>query len=209
MITNCPVCGKCFDVLWPHLWRYKRNHSYICSWTCLRLIDSKRKKEGLIVNNPSDKRPRMSPADMKKAVEMFRNGDEGLEQFLRDHGITNIYKWKYNTRMRYGIEPAAPEQVATVKVDGPIRIETKEPEKIELVGRDYDIVAMEEELKFNERTTVTAIRVEGLGEFYFDKKYNSVDWRAESGDEVSLGPAWWIQLVEDLPLILKKLGVKL
>ena len=209
MITNCPVCGKCFDVLWPHLWRYKRGKSFLCSWKCLRLIDSKRKKERYIVNNPSDKRPRMSPADMKKAVEMFRNGDESLEQFLKDHGITNINKWKYNTRMRYGLQKPAPEQVATVKVDGPIRIETKEPEKIELVGRDYDIVAMEEELKFNERTTVTAIRVEGLGEFYFDKKYNSVDWRAESGDEVSLGPAWWIQLVEDLPLILKKLGVKL
>lgn len=74
----------------------------------------------------------MSPADMQKAVEMFRNGDESLEQFLKDHGITNIYKWKYNTRIRYGTQPAAPEQVATVKVDGPIRIQTETPEKVEV-----------------------------------------------------------------------------
>lgn len=60
---------------------------------------------------------------------------------------------------------------------------------------------------FGKRTTVTAIRVDGLGEFYYDQKYKSIDWRTEGGDEVSMGPAWWMQLVEDLPKILEKLGV--
>ena len=206
MITNCPVCGKCFDVLWPHLWRYKRNHSYICIWTCLRLIDSKRKKERLIVNNPSDKRPRMSPADMKKAVEMFRNGDEGLEQFLRDHGITNIYKWKYNTRMRYGIEPAAPEQVATVKVDGPIRIETKEPERV-IVAAVNEKPETAGPIKRMKRYSVTAIRYPEIGEFYYDQKYNQIDWRTSEGDEVSMDPTGWKLLLQDLPEIFEALGV--
>lgn len=60
---------------------------------------------------------------------------------------------------------------------------------------------------FGKRTTVTAIRVDGLGEFYYDQKYKSIDWRTEGGDEVSMGPAGWMQLVEDLPKILEKLGV--
>ena len=41
MITNCPVCGKAFDVLWPQLWRYKRGQLYLCSWKHLRLFDEK------------------------------------------------------------------------------------------------------------------------------------------------------------------------
>lgn len=54
---------------------------------------------------------------------------------------------------------------------------------------------------------VAAIRVPNLGEFYFDRKFNSVDWRTAGGDEVSLGPAWWLDLMEQLPQILKVLGV--
>jgi hypothetical protein len=60
---------------------------------------------------------------------------------------------------------------------------------------------------FDDRTTVSAIRVDGLGEFYHDKKYNSVDWRTDTGDEVSMAPWSWGQLADDLPRILKRLGV--
>lgn len=76
-------------------------------------------------------------------------------------------------------------------------VEAKLPE-VDLITKPED---------FGKRTTVTAIRVDGLGEFYYDQKYKSIDWRTEGGDEVSMGPAWWMQLVEDLPKILEKLGV--
>ena len=39
MIQNCPVCGKAFDVLWPHLWAYKKGSQFICSWSCLRISE--------------------------------------------------------------------------------------------------------------------------------------------------------------------------
>ncbi len=42
MIQNCPVCGKRFDIPWPHQWAYKRNSQYICSWKCLRAGEQKR-----------------------------------------------------------------------------------------------------------------------------------------------------------------------
>ena len=41
MITNCPVCGKAFDVIWPQIWVYKRGTSFICSWKCLREMEKK------------------------------------------------------------------------------------------------------------------------------------------------------------------------
>ena len=93
MITNCPVCGKGFDVLWPHLWRYRRGNSYLCSWKCLRLADNERKKEAEM---DKQKRVRLSAEVMAKAVKMFRDGDSGLDQYLADNGVTNIKKWKEN-----------------------------------------------------------------------------------------------------------------
>ena len=213
MIKNCPICGKAFDVLYPDIWRYKRNNRFICSWKCIRLFDGKEERQ--VKERVSVKRTRMSRDDMAEAVRMWKANDPGLDQYLTDHGITHIGKWKQNARDRYGV--ATP---ATVKVDGPLRIETPEahnvdivetPEEpkqvIELHGIDTDIVAMNKQCNFNDRCTVSAIRVKDLGEFYYDKKFTSIDWRTPAGDEVSLGPAWWAQLAEDLPFILQKLGV--
>ena len=45
MIKNCPICGKAFDVLYPDIWRYKRNNQFICSWKCIRLFDGKEEKQ--------------------------------------------------------------------------------------------------------------------------------------------------------------------
>jgi hypothetical protein len=184
----------------------------------------------------------MSPADMQKAVEMFRNGDESLEQFLKDHGITNIYKWKYNTRIRYGIQSPAPEQVATVKVDGPLNIETDKPEEInvhlthegaKIIGKviaknEKPIGFLQEEaiknaqsftamangdpksagpIKRMKRYSVTAIRYPEIGEFYYDQKFNQIDWRTAEGDEVSMSPTGWKLLLQDLPEIFEALGV--
>ena len=86
-------------------------------------------------------------------------------------------------------------------------VEAKLPEP-ELTIASEDLFTAEEKI-FEDRCTTTAIRVEGLGEFYYDRKFKSIDWRTEGGDEVSMGPAWWMQLVEDLPKILEKLGVEL
>jgi hypothetical protein len=210
MITNCPVCGKGFDVLWPHLWRYRRGNSYLCSWKCLRLADNEREKEAKM---DKQKRVRLSAEVMAKAVKMFRDGDSGLDQYLADNGVTNIKKWKENARTRFG----APEQPTLGDaMEGMKSAADEFFGKCEDMGlktiTDEDVEAKlpdAEEEEFEKRTTVTAIRVEGLGEFYFDKKFKAIDWRTEGGDEVSLGPAWWLQLAEDLPLILKKLGVEL
>ena len=126
MIKNCPICGKAFDVLYPDIWRYKRNNRFICSWKCIRLFDGKEEKQ--VKERVSVKKTRMSRDDMAEAVRMWKANDPGLDQYLTDHGITHIGKWKQNARDRYGV--AAP---ATVKVDGPIRIETPEAHNVDIV----------------------------------------------------------------------------
>ena len=53
---------------------------------------------------------------------------------------------------------------------------------------------------------ITAVKPPDLGEFYYDHKFNSIDWRFE-GEEISIAPNDWKRLLELLPTILKVLGV--
>lgn len=115
-----------------------------------------------------------------------------------------------------------------VKVDGPIRIETEKPEEVTVSAGDA-MKSMEEAAgeffwkceemglmknipKITEPVSydgleVSAVRHPDLGEFHYDRKYKTIDWRTPEGDEVSLGPVWWQQMAEDLPKILRVLGV--
>lgn len=55
---------------------------------------------------------------------------------------------------------------------------------------------------------IAALRHQDIGEFYYDKKFNSIDWRTPEGDEVSMPPVYWKQLADELPKIMRLLGVE-
>jgi len=57
-----------------------------------------------------------------------------------------------------------------------------------------------------EEYEVTAIRKKGIGEFYYDHKFRTIDWRSEIGEEVSMTPADWKKLAEEIPKILRILN---
>ena len=99
--------------------------------------------------------------------------------------------------------PKPKDGIAQVKVDGALRIETPEADMIEIVETPEKPKAPVKAY------TVTGIRVENFGEFYYDQKFNSIDWRTEEGDEISLPPIGWKNLMQEMPDILKALGVKL
>ena len=129
----------------------------------------------------------------------------------------NMIKWAYQKRkeakkmekMKKDGTPAkkpGPKKkdgIAQVKVDGALRIETPEADKIEIVETPEKPKAPVKTYK------VTGIRTENFGEFYYDQKFNSIDWRTEEGDEISLPPIGWKNLMQEMPDILKALGVKL
>ena len=129
----------------------------------------------------------------------------------------NMIKWAYQKRkeaqkmekMKKDGTPAkkpGPKKkdgIAQVKVDGALRIETPEADMIEIVETPEKPKAPIKTYK------VTGIRVENFGEFYYDQKFNSIDWRTEEGDEISLPPIGWKNLMQEMPDILKALGVKL
>lgn len=122
--------------------------------------------------------------------------------------------------------PKQPEKPATVKVDGPIAIETEKPEEVtvsagdamksmeeaadEFFGKCKEMGLMKKEPKVRHlsriRFNVTAVETE-YGEFYRDKKFNCIDWRNMEGDELSMKLDLWKKLAEELPEILMALGV--
>ena len=92
-------------------------------------------------------------------------------------------------------------ETPTVKVDGPIRIETKEPEKVEIVEspeHDNDYLF-----------TTAAVRNKRLGTFYYDDKHGTIDWRHPCGEEIILSADDYKLLWYALPEILRSLGVGL
>ena len=194
MIKNCPICGKAFDVLYPDIWRYKRNNQFICSWKCIRLFDGKEEKQ--VKERVSVKRTRMGRDDMAEAVRMWKVNDPGLDQYLTDHGITHIGKWKQNARDRYGV--AAP---ATVNVDGPLRIETKEPAQVEVVTTGTPVPP-----PFEYKTTGIST---AIGDFQYFKRTGYLDWTDLNGETVSMNLEEWKEFMKLFPEVLKVLGVEL
>lgn len=236
---TCAQCGKQIDVLWPHLWRYKRGNKYLCSWSCLRKFDGKEAKNEMT----------LTTEQKRKACEMALEGKNPLP-YLKSIGAKNqtvawdtCRKWAekewdpdvvVELPMRFGQQKKA-EPVIEKDIDKVYEAEEKQQVTLvydESIAEEYRREQAQKEA--NERAkeaekmvmsippvvirtetepdrrylwTATAIRNDYLGVFYYDKKYNTVDWRHPDGEEISLPPADWNLLANALPEIMRTLGV--
>ena len=96
-------------------------------------------------------------------------------------------------------------------------VETPEAPKAEAIVKPENVVKVIEtpQLKLkpglrglnNSDFTVSAIKHPQLGEFYYDQKFNSIDWRSPEGEEISLHPAMWKELYMIIPDVMGILGV--
>ena len=97
-------------------------------------------------------------------------------------------------------------------VEVPDELPEEEPEN--LIGKSAEIIEKRKDSMKDERKTVnydgyevSAIRSEALGEFYFDRKFNSLDWRTAEGEEIGMSPDRWKMLMNELPKIMEILGI--
>ena len=178
---KCAVCGKEFYVLYQTLWRYKRGApEHVEAWLCSWscLREYDRRKEAEKMGRPrKDGTPAAKPGRKPK--------EEKPKVILQyDESIREEYR-KEQEAMAAAVEQPQPERewIPAAEVYG------------------------EQEKHAEEKWTVTAIRSEEWGEFYFDEKHRCIDWRHPGGEEVSLPLADWVRLPEVIPQILKILGV--
>ena len=201
----CPVCEKHFSVLYPHLWRYKRgtgnNWMYFCKYSCLMEYDRRKEERNVKYVTLKEK---------KKAAELALSGESPLK-YLQSLGVQNpTSTWK---TIREYYKKNDPETYAKLPVSGDVRkwedaTEPDPEQEAENVELEQVKKAVETWAKYSHEPMeyeTTAIRVKGLGEFYFDKKFNSIDWRALDGAETSLTPSGWMQLHDAIPEMLATL----
>ena len=217
---ECVQCGKEIQVLYPHLWRFKRNGKYLCSWSCLRKYDGKEAEDMTLTDKQK-----------LKACEMALEGKNTLP-YLKEIGTKNQTA-AWDTCLNWARKNVADYE----KLPKRFGQQKKEAPKVELV---YDESIAEEYRREQEEkkaeqavemapppeivenievvqiingmpaddVLVTAIRMGSLGEFYFDRKYRTIDWRSGDGEEVSLMPEEWRRLAEAIPRMMQLLGVE-
>ena len=196
MIKNCPVCGKAFEVLYPDLWRYKRDMTFLCSWGCMRALDDKKG-----VNRDMA----LTKAQKQAVIEMLLNG-ENPNEFIKNCGIKNptctvwnlkqyLKKYDRETWEKLQPKPAAP---AVEIPEAPVKAEIPErpapvqvPEKPKLI--EY---------------RVTGISTEA-GDFQYYRKQGFLDWTTLDGTAVSMSLAEWAALMRVFPEVVRVLGVEL
>jgi hypothetical protein len=216
---TCPICGKYHVVTWPQFYVYRRGTTYYCSENCMIVGETKDLKELNIairkrVNKKMAAKKVITELIADKAVQIALDGGDP-RPFLAENGSRNPDStwWRIRAELKeldpdkYNslpdrIQRKKVEQVPTVKLSGPLKIETPEAEKVQIVETP------EKPKKQEKKYTVTGIRTEQFGEFYYDKKFESIDWRTVEGDEVSLSPLGWKNLMEELPDIMAALGVE-
>jgi len=233
MMTVCPVCGKLTCIHWPEHWVYRRGPTYYCSDQCmdvavvreykvLRQVTHRRRKEIAM--------RKITLEQKKKAVEIAISGENPLPYLKKCgstapdkiwHTIKAALKAKdpetYAKIPDFRLKDKEPENVPTVKLDGALRIETPEANKVEVVQKPENVVKVIQapELKLkkglrglnNSDFDVSAIRHPVFGEFYYDQKFGMVDWRTPEGDEISLSPKAWKELYLLIPDVMGILGV--
>ncbi len=228
MMAICPVCGRVKCIHWPEHWVYRRGSTYYCGEQCMDtdlyrdmhlLNEVKRRRKGMTLMSQ-----KITLKMKKKAVEIAISGKSPLP-YLKNCGSTAPDKTWY--AIKAVLKEKDPETYAKIpdfrqkpKTAGEA-IEAAKDAADEFFGKceDMGLNLGKDEAKEKpvdrivgpchiDKFLITAIKHPELGEFYHDKKFQKVDWRTDDGDEISMSPNGWQKLLNDLPHVLRILGVK-
>lgn len=98
-----------------------------------------------------------------------------------------------------------PKVDLTIKSEDLKKVFEQEPETLNAVDEEPE-EAIGAPI-FCDTLHVAAVRDDEIGEFYYDAKFNTMDWRAPDGTEVSILPETWHMVTKKLPEIMKILGI--
>ena len=130
---KCPECGKAFTALYPHLWAYRRDKVYSCSWHCLRADEKRKEVFGM---------RKLTLEDKKKAVEIAIEGGDPL-RYLAEHGCANPAAMWY--KIKADLKDVDPEKAAQLpKRIAANKVDKGMPKELKLEGGvDYQVAVAE------------------------------------------------------------------
>ena len=203
MTLYCDFCGRRWFAHWPEFWPYRYKNEIYCSENCricsATLIKLGKGEKKLMARMKKDGTPAKKPGPKAKKPTVTLIEESGAPGFDEEE------------------VQAIRDAVPTVKLDGPIRIETPETNKVEVVETPENVEKVIEtpQLKLkpglrclnHSDFEVSAIRHPHLGEFYYDQKFGMVDWRRPEGEEISMSPKNWKELYLLIPDVMGILRV--
>lgn len=210
MMAICPECGKKHVVMWPEMNPFRRGDLFYCSHGCWQISvardlnqikqialdrrqrkNMKLKKDGTPAKRPGrkpNKQVEIPAGEFKPAVDL----SGPVKKAEKPEGNMTVIATK------------EPPQVPTVKVDGPLKIETLETGAITVNGKRPGSDAIP-----NIEYRVTGIDTD-VGSFIYSKKQGYVDWDPLDGNGlVSMNLEEWKEFMKVFPEAMKVLGVKL
>lgn len=227
MITNCPICRRMIVIHWPQHWVYRRGPSYYCGDQCMTVAivkDQKLLNAAKRIRSARKMNGKITLEMKKKAAEIAISGGSPLK-YLKECGAKNpSASWQYIRKTLEKTDPdtfaklpdklpkisqETPDTVPTVKVDGPLRIETKEADRVEVVKTPV----LPEVLQPAMIDGMLVREVSGIfGRYRYTDSTSAVyiDFEApDNMDVLSLTVEQWQKFREEQVKAAKILGVKL
>ena len=226
MFKKCPVCGKKFEMLHPSVWAYNIDKKqFFCSWTCLQKHRAQKEEERL----------KITLEQKKKAVEIAVKGGDVMA-YLRECGSENPgVTWSNIYRTLEKVDPEAYDLITcrkkanvdkgmpkkderpTVKISGPIVIETPETNQVQVVETPEELDKATQQITqpvHYDGFAVKAISGE-FGRYQCSNGYNNkadcvyIDYENHEGEEISMTVEQWRGFLAELHRAAMVLGVEL
>ena len=235
MMNSCPVCGKRHVVMWPDMYVYRRGPTYYCSEDCMIVAATKDQKmihmiAHMRAKKGSKKEMKLTKEQTQQCIDMALHGESPLK-YIEGCGINNPACTWWNIKKNLqkndpetyeklpakfrGVQaskkaPETPEQVPVVKLSGPIKIETPEANKVEVV--ETPEMEKEKENEFGLPAYISGFEIIGIrgqfGTYRASSEYNYFEF-VPFGGELCMNPGDWREQLEELQKDAKVLGVKL
>jgi hypothetical protein len=223
-VCGCANCGKRFEVMWPHLWAYRRgqgtNVKFLCSWKCLRAYDEQRSGDNV------EKRIKLTEAQKNEAYQAAISGGNPLK-VLAGFGCKNpSCTWSMIKKQLKKEDPDSylrlPDKYKPASERSTGKVETPEGTAADAMKGMKDAAdeffgqwlpnaeTPEAPKKRKLEHRKTGIDTE-IGEFHYYRRNGYLDWSPDGSfqDTVSLKVEEWQALMELFPIVAEELGVEL
>ena len=186
MRPKCHVCGKLFWCDYPNLWRYKREKTYLCSWSCLRKYDERKEAKNMAYSKiRKDGTPAKKPGGKKTAAQALQE----LKEDFAEKGVELVYDPEIAEEYRREQEQKkANEEARKEATERTCRILGQEP------------------------LEVASLKSRVLNDGYYRKNRDGTGMYLEGGsmekEVLGLGAGRWIRFSAEILLALEQLGVR-
>ena len=211
---KCPVCGKKFDVLWPHQWAFKRrkpnssNYYFYCSWKCIRELEKKGEDKHMGAKKI------LTEAQENTAIAMAIKGEDP-RPYLEECGMKDGQHAWGNIRIRLrDNDPELFEKLPKVlghKKRGPKKADGPKQEAPKAQAVEVHIPAP----KITAPLVYDGMKVKAVsgefGTYYLDDHGDEqyLDYSNKAGDELNMTVSQWRMFWNEFRRAAQILGVNL